>query len=262
MNNDSLGDRMKRYENATRYVLPPRTYTVVRVDGKAFHSFTAHCEKPYDYDLMDAIQWTARFLFENMQGVLLTYQQSDEISVVMQDFKTHGTEPWMGGVVQKQASIAASMATVGFNYFYENPTLEKLVNWAMFDARTYTIPSTAEVANYLIWRQQDATRNSISMAAQAQFSHRQLHGVSSNQQQEMLWREKNINWDDYPTRARRGSVCYKETYETDVEYSKGDLVILEKNVTRTRTKIDTEIPIFTGLEGRVYLSDLLAVEEE
>lgn len=257
---DSLGDRMKRHEAATRYVLPPRCYTIIRVDGKAFHSWTRGCDKPFDYDLMDAFEATARVLVERMHGSLLAYHQSDEISVVLQDFATHGTEPWMGGVVQKQASVAASMATAAFNELWLlSGHREADQQPATFDARTYTIPSRVEVENYLIWRQQDATRNSINMAASAHFSHKSLHGMTSDQRQERLYSEAGVNWNDYPTRAKRGTVTRRMTVVEDVTFTRKDTgeTVTKPDVERSRVVTDRETPVFTRDRG--YLSALLEI---
>lgn len=259
MTADSLGDRMKRYEHATRYVLPPRQYTIVRVDGCNFHSFTRHCAKPFDYRLIDAFEATARALVDEIHGSLLAYHQSDEISVVLQDFATHGTEPWRGGVVQKQASVAASIATAAFNPEWIIERGYDDGGHATFDGRVYTIPDRGEVENYLIWRQQDATRNSINMAASAYFSHKTLHGMTSDQRQERLHREIGVHWNDYPTRARRGSVTHRQTAVEDVTFTRKDTgeTVTQPGVERTRVATDQEPPVFT--RDRVYLSTLLTV---
>lgn len=212
----SLGDRMKTYEAVTRAVLPPRTCTVVRVDGRAFHSFLRHADKPFDEAVMMAMDATAAALCREMSGAAFAYTQSDEVSVLLSDFGAVGTQPWFGGVVQKMASIAASTATVAFNATYG-------INYddatATFDARVFTIPDPAEVANYFLWRQRDCVRNSISMAAQAHFSHKRLHRVNTDQMQELLWQEKGVNWNDYPDGCKRGRVAVRKTGDRAVTYT-------------------------------------------
>lgn len=249
----SLSDRMKRYEAATRFLLPPRTYTVVRVDGKTFHSFTRHCDRPFDYTLMDAMAVTATRLIDMLHGGVLAYVQSDEISVVLQDFATHSTQPWMGGVVQKQASIAASIATAAFNAAYTHPDGVT----AMFDGRVYTLPSKVEVMNYLVWRQQDATRNAVNMAARSCFSDKRLHKMKTAARQELLFTEAGVNFNDYPTRAKRGVVVRKESFVGPVTYTRADTgqVVTTYDVEQTRWVPDTEIPIFT--QDRPYLDALI-----
>ncbi|GAA4209556.1 tRNA(His) guanylyltransferase Thg1 family protein [Streptosporangium oxazolinicum] len=209
MTTDSLGDRMKRYEATTRAVLPPRTYTILRVDGRAFHTFLRHAERPFDDRVMDCMDEVGKALCAEISGSVLAYTQSDECSVLITDFTSHGTQPWFGGVVQKMTSIAASLATVAFNEAYATPYGGRR---ALFDARVFTLSSPVEVANYFLWRQRDCVRNSITMAAQAVFSHRDLHRKSTDDMQNMLWAE-GINWNNYPDGAKRGRVCTRRAAE-------------------------------------------------
>jgi tRNA(His) 5'-end guanylyltransferase len=206
-----LGDRMKSYEAATRYVLPRRTYAVIRVDGRAFHSYLRGADKPFDFRFMADMANVAGALCEEIGGAMFAYLQSDEISVLVTDFGSTHTEPWFGGVVQKMASIAAATATACL--------CAQRSGLPVFDGRVFTIPSAVEVANYFLWRQRDAVRNSVSMAAQAHFSHKSLHGMNGAQMQERLWQEKGVNWNDYPGHAKRGSVCTRYTVEEDVTYT-------------------------------------------
>ena len=199
MAGDDIGDRMKhQYEDRTRYFLPRRTYTIVRVDGKAFHGYTRHCERPFDYALMADMDAVAVRLCEQMQGSEFAYVQSDEISVLLTDFAKITTDAWFDGNIQKMVSIAGSMATAALNARRADAQ-----HPAMFDARAFTIPDPVEVENYFIWRQQDATRNSIQMAAHARFSHREMHGQNTSALQEMLF-GCGVNWNDYPDGAKRG----------------------------------------------------------
>ena len=212
----SLGDRMKTYEAVTRAVLPRRTYTVVRVDGRAFHSVLRLSEKPFDVSVMAAMNAVAQALCGEMSGAVFAYTQSDEASVLLTDFGAPGTQPWFGGVTQKVASIAASVATVAFNQHYGVECNDAA---ATFDARVFTIPDPVEVANYFLWRQRDCVRNSISMAAQAHFSHNRLHRVNTDQMQELLWQEKGVNWSDYPDGCKRGRATVRRSGERDVTYT-------------------------------------------
>ncbi|WP_160051194.1 tRNA(His) guanylyltransferase Thg1 family protein [Nocardiopsis sp. FR26] len=215
MDSLSLADRMKTYEAATRHILPAQTYTVVRVDGRAFHTFLRHADRPFDDAVMAAMDATAVALCKDISGARFAYTQSDEVSVIMTDFGNAGTQPWFGGVVQKIASVASSVATVAFNaeygHHYDDAT-------ATFDARVFTLPTAAEVVNYFVWRQRDAVRNAVSMAAQAEFSHRQLHGVNTAQARELL-RSRGIDFDAYPAGARYGRLCARATSERTVTYT-------------------------------------------
>ena len=225
MSSDSsaLGDRMKGYEAATRYVLPRRTYTICRVDGRAFHSLLRRAAKPFDYEFMAAMDRTAAALCKEMMGAVFAYCHSDEISVLLTDFGSIHCEPWFGGTIQKMASLAASVATVEFNYTaatFGSSLVENIPNFrATFDARVFTIPDPIEVANYFVWRQRDCVRNSVAMAAQAHFSHKRLHGLNGGQMQELLWSEKGVNWNDYPDGAKRGRVCLRVTAPEEVTYT-------------------------------------------
>lgn len=208
----TLGERMKRYELAHRHVLPRRTYTVLRVDGRAFHTYLRDAAKPFDARFAADLDVVAEELCIEVQGAVLAYTQSDEVSVVMTDFDTPQTEPWFGGVVAKQVSVAASIATAVLNLRRpEGPA-------ATFDARVFTLADPAEVVNYLIWRQRDAVRNSIMMAGQAAFGHAELQGLSSRAVQEKLWAERDVNWNDFPAGFKRGRLTTCETGERAVEY--------------------------------------------
>ena len=231
------------YENRTRILLPRRTYTVIRVDGKAFHTYTRGCKRPFDEDLMCAMDAAMAGLCESIEGARLGYVQSDEISIIVTDFGSTQTEAWFDGNVQKIASITASTATAHFN---RARLAQGNDGMAIFDSRVFTIPDPAEVENYLVWRQQDATRNSISMTAQAHFSHKELQGKSSNELQEMLWQQCGINWNDMPTGFKRGRCCVRRTSTDDVEYvdkRTGEAKVAE-NVTRDAWQVEMP-PVFT-----------------
>ena len=182
---------------------------------------------------------TAEYLCKNIQGIKLGYVQSDEISLVLTDFDNLGTDAWFDGNIQKIVSIAASMATAKFNQLrlvrkvkdfgysgqltgmmgYED--IEKF-RLAEFDARTYTIPSREETLNYLIWRQQDATRNSISSVAQSLYSHKELNGKTTDMMQELIF-QKGQNWNDFPDGQKRGRLIlksYKLVDSTKEKYDK------------------------------------------
>ncbi|MGW0993511.1 tRNA(His) guanylyltransferase Thg1 family protein [Streptomyces sp. NPDC002523] len=207
----ALGDRMKRHEAAFRAVLPRRTYTVIRVDGRAFHTYLRGAVKPFDEAFRADMDAVAETLCREITGSAIAYTQSDEISVLVTDFATEQTEPWFGAVVAKQISISAAIATAVLNE-------RRPGRRALFDARVFTLADPVEVANYFLWRQRDAVRNSVSMAAQAHFSHRRLHGVDTNEMQELLWSEAGINWNDFPDGCKRGRVTVRRTGERPVEY--------------------------------------------
>ena len=267
MFNENLGDRMKKYEHITRTHLTPRTPAIIRVDGRAFHTFTRGFKRPFDEVLVAAMQRTMQYLCENVQGCVLGYTQSDEISLVLVDYKKLTSAAWFDYNIQKCASIAASMATMAFNSFfaeersrfmarcvldhhgnldeehlnYGDTLFKAMVRGAMFDARIFSLPRE-EVCNYIYWRQIDATRNSIQMVGQSQFSHRELQNKSSNDIQEMLFSRRGINWNDFPDHLKRGACCIRTASPDNPE--------------RQRWMIDVHIPVFKG-EDRSYVERLI-----
>jgi|SRR5665213_84876 len=214
--NDSLGDRMKGYEDAFRIYLPKRLPLIVRVDGKAFHTFTRGLQRPFDNDFMDAMLHTTIQLCDGLQGVKLAYWQSDEISLLITDYDTLTTQAPYDKNLQKVVSISASIATSAFNSKVEHIDLSrfevgldsKFKGVGNFDSRAFILPKE-EVCNYFLWRQQDATRNSINSVGQAHFSPKQLHGLNTDMVQELLFKEKGINWNDLPVLEKRGACVLK-----------------------------------------------------
>ena len=264
---DALGDRMKRYEEATRFTLPRRTYTILRVDGRAFHSWTRGLSKPYDVELMECIDRTAIALCESIPGSQFAYVQSDEISVLAVDFLDIATESWFDGNVQKWASVGAAIATMAFNEAvrsYAGRTRQidgallpggdtateeikigiKRPN-AVFDARVFTVPDPIEVENYFVWRQQDAERNSVMMLARAYASHKQLAGKKRAEQHEIIHKAGD-NWAKHPVRFKHGAVIRKFNYQ------------YEKNPPlHGNWFMDEETPTFT--KQRDYLRNLVPI---
>ena len=276
--NDELGTRMKEfYEGVPKTRLVRRMPVAIRLDGKAFHTFTRGFEKPFDEVLGKSMRETMKYLCENIQGCVFGYTQSDEITLILQDYKELTTDAWFDYEVQKLCSISASMATMAFNKFFAKNVdnylfdtgelgnvpeelsdigktyMKAIKKGAMFDARCFNIPKE-EVCNLIYWRQLDATRNSIQMVGQANFSHKELQNKSCNMIQEMLFAEKGINWNDYPTYLKRGSCCIKTTIQNpNVDIKDG---VYPKSV----WMIDLDIPIFKG-DGRDYIDKLVFIGE-
>jgi tRNA(His) 5'-end guanylyltransferase len=287
MKRDDLGNRMKTfYEEIPKTKLMRRCPVICRLDGKAFHTFTRGFKRPFDDVLIKTMQETAKYLCENIQGCQLAYTESDEISLLLIDYQRFETSAWFDYEIQKMCSISASMATMAFNKFFEvfikeenyifsdemlengdyNPNYKnkELFNiWtvhkqaakkgAMFDARVFNIPRE-EVTNYFYWRQLDASRNSIQMVGQVNFSHKELQNKSCNDIQDMLMTQKGINWNDFPTYQKRGSCVVKENYLDATPES------TDSESIRNRWIIDRDIPIFKG-EGREYIERFVNVGE-
>ena len=281
---DDLGTRMKTfYEEIPKTKLMRRCPVAIRIDGKAFHTFTRGFNKPFDEVLIESMQETMRYLCENIQGCVLGYTQSDEITLILVDYKKLNSAAWFDYEVQKMCSIAASMATMAFNRFfmyeYEefnrwvnegNPTDEDrrlndiyydaMCKGAMFDARCFNIPKE-EVTNLIYWRQLDASRNSIQMVGQANFSHKELQNKSCNQIQDMLMEQKGINWNDLPTYQKRGACCIKNSHIVRRSSDGTELCIIKDPGKPTNEWIiDKNIPIFKGCK-REYIDKLINVGE-
>lgn len=213
---DSLGDRMKGYEDAFRIYLPKRIPLIIRVDGKAFHTFTRGLDKPFDEEFQNVMLHTAVALCDEIQGTKLAYWQSDEISLLITDYDTLTTQAPFDKNLQKLTSISASIATSAFNCMLQMiedrrelmclPS--KFKSSGNFDSRAFILPKE-EVCNYFLWRQQDATRNSINSVGQAHFSSKVLHGLNTDKVQELLFKEKGINWNDTQTINKRGACVVK-----------------------------------------------------
>lgn len=271
---NDLGRRMKGYEGVSRFYLTRRMPVIIRIDGKAFHSFTKGFERPFDDVLIESMQETAKYLCRNITGCKLAYTQSDEISLLLEDYDNIATQSWFDNNLQKLVSVSASMATMEFNrcfannvakYFEKNNTEEHhelitayslKVGTAMFDSRAFVLPRD-EVCNYFIWRQQDASRNSIQMVAQTFFTHKQLQGKNCNQLQEMLFSEHHINWNNYPTVYKRGS-CIVKSLDSKKDEVLEDLGTV-KVIFRPKWVVDKEIPVFT--KDRQYIESLVFLNE-
>ena len=270
--NDNLGSRMKEnYENVSKTKLMRRCPVIIRIDGRAFHTFTKGFNRPFDDILSQSMKETTKYLCENIQGAVLGYTQSDEISILLTDYATLETDAWFDYEVQKLCSISASMATMAFNKAFAHEiaaqskriyteyltdkdsnyidSLENAMNkGAMFDARCFNIPKE-EVANYFYWRQLDAMRNSIQMVGQANFSHRELQFKSTKQIISLLETHCGINWYSLPIWQQRGSTCIK--HKVYVDYPDGTYVL------RNKWKIDNEIPVFKDNGSKEYIEELI-----
>lgn len=269
----SLGDRMKNYESINRHFLIPKLHTILRLDGRAFHTYTKKFKRPFDDVLINAMDETAMYLCSKIQGAKFAYVQSDEITIYISDNDELETQMWYGGNIQKMVSVSAAMATAKFNHIMILQNIEdsiKHVNkWnndpdislklrmeeyiavdvdkmvlAEFDSRVFQLPNVDEVLNCVLWRQQDCTRNSIQSVAQNLYSQKELHKKNTSQLQEMIF-QKGTNWNDYDAKLKRGRFIDKVTYVNGVDIKK----IPHMEITlddKVRTKWESvECPIFS-----------------
>ena len=283
---DELGTRMKTfYEAVPDTKLVKRMPVAIRIDGKAFHTFTQGFKRPFDEVLIKTMQQTTQYLCQNIQGCVLGYTQSDEITLILVDYQTLTTEAWFDYRVEKLCSVPASMATMAFNKFlnknvvnytfsiageearygktewtYEDEYLKTLMKavdkGAIFDARCFNIPKE-EVTNLIYWRQLDASRNSVQMVGQAYFSQKELQDKSCSDIQDMLM-TKGVNWNDLPTYQKRGSCCVKNKIVIESNGITADVYLRDTSKSENKWIIDTNIPIFKG-ECREYINKLVYV---
>lgn len=236
---DSLGDRMKGYENAYRIKLTRRMPVIIRLDGKAFHTWTKGLDRPFDDTMVAMMAHTMKFVVDNIQGAVFAYAQSDEISILLRDYDNLTTDAWFDNNIQKMVSIASSFATGKFNQLASEALEGKPL--AFFDARVFNLPKE-EVVNYFIWRQNDAVRNSIRSVATHYLGHKQCHGKSNQEVMDMLMNlDSPINWNDFPIHLRRG-YCYNSISKA----------------------VDSQPPIFSQLREYVgfHIEKPIAEEEE
>ena len=225
-----IGNRMKRYEQQTEYLLTRRIPVILRIDGRAFHTITRkRFGKNWSREFVDQMIETAEIVMQDIQGCIFCYSQSDEISFLLTDYKTIRTDAWFGYDLRKIISISASLASSTFSRLYGGKEIT-------FDSRAFSLPKD-EVCNYFIWRQIDATRNAIQMAGREHFSHKQLLNKSCKEIQEMLFKEHGINFNNYPDVRKRGFCIVND-------------------------KPDLKIPIFSRDGYRNYIEKFVNVRED
>lgn len=261
--NTTLSTRMKEnYENRTKQYLMRRTPTIIRLDGKAWHTYCKGLDRPFDDGLREDMQATTAFLCSEIQGAKCGYTQSDEITILLTDYDSLTTDAWFNYSVQKMCSIAASLATAKFNelrvrrivegnLLNDNPNAQQIKNvlghlkksskLAFFDARVFQIADKEEVVNCFLWRQRDAEKNSISMLAQSLYSHKELHQKNTSDMQEMCF-QKGHNWNDLHFSKKRGSFIINNTY-VDGSLMTDGTTVNDKSVIRNKWKV-VETPFF------------------
>lgn len=266
---DSLGDRQKQYEEVQKHYLVPKMPFIIRIDGKAFHTYTRGFVKPFDNVMGAAMKRTMQSLCENIPGAVFGYTQSDEITIVCKYTDRIKSQAWFGGRVEKIIAITASKATKYFNKYFrdevENQMMSindakllnvytKKIGEAEFDSRVFNIPEW-DCINNVIWRQQDAIRNSVEMVGHANFSAKQLNKVNCEGIKEKLKAEKGIDWErDFTPYQKRGACCYKQEEEKEIR---------GKIVTRSTWIIDEAMPIIHNTqENREWFKNTTGLQED
>lgn len=258
---NALSDRMKGYEKRRKVHLEPKIPVIIRIDGRAFHTYTQGFEKPFDSAIIEAMKYTTMKLCEEVQNVRLAYSQSDEITLFLADYGSKNTQQWFGGDPDKIISLSASIATYYFNeymnehYWSKFPERKKP---ATFDSRVYNMPRH-EVVNNFIWRQQDGIRNSISGLAQAHYTEKELNKKSTGQMLSML-ADKDAHWEELETYKKRGFCVTKEYYVLNpIELNLPDHIKVPESVKRSRWVVDDDIPVFS--EDKSYVDILVMIGE-
>lgn len=220
-----MEDRFKDYESIMNITLPRRAFTIVRVDGRAFHTYTQRLARPFSRPLATAMDAAAKALCQEISGSVFAYVQSDEISVLFSDRMNDTSQAWFGGSVQKIVSVTASIATAVFNRamhdLHIEPTrspLSVVPSLAQFDSRVFTVPDREEAVNYFLWRQRDAERNSIMMAARSLYSHNALQNTHTGDLKQKLI-DHGIPWESHEARFRRGGMVVKVSGDREVTFT-------------------------------------------
>lgn len=253
---DTLGDRLKeKFENSFRITLPQRTYGILRIDGKSFHTFTKRLPKPYCEDLARTLDMAAIAVCSEMMGTCLAYGQSDEYSFLFTDFEKYETQMWFNGNIQKIVSVSSSIFTAEFNREWSHVRPLESSEIAMFDARVFVIPNRKDVFDYFHWRQVDAFRNSLNMFASCYFSHKELMGKSSADKHEML-HNIEVNWNNCNTDQKHGRVICKIPNKRIVTYThKKTKKIMSTEIEENVWNVDKNIPVFN--REKEYLEKLI-----
>lgn len=251
---DNFGDRMKMYEALeTDRRLMPLLPIYVRIDGRCFSNFTHGMERPFDKRMSDCMVAVTKTLVEKTHA-RIGYTQSDEISLVYLNEDPKG-EVLFGGKVHKVVSVLAGMATAAFCVEAAGHWPDRVADMLPhFDARAFSLPNKTEAANAVLWREQDATKNAISMAARSMFSHSRLQNKSGSEMQEMMFQEKGVNFNDYPPFFKRGTFVRRENYEAVLTSEILAKIPEDKRpsgpIIRTRV-VTLDVPKFSTVTNRV-----------
>lgn len=285
---DTLSDRMKSYENVTRNYLIPNMPIIVRIDGRAFHTYTKQkwCEHPYSSILIECFQKTTLKVCEETSNVVFAYHQSDEVSFFLKDYEKRDQQQIFQGNIQKIVSTFASKFTIHFNKFIQEALLLKMTYFetnpevtgqfvtyqraqedysnlkiAEFDARVFNLP-VHEVTNYFIWRQKDWERNSVTQYASSIYSHNQLMNKSTVEKLDMINQSGNKPWQNLAIHLREGTFFKKVEVELPIKELSEEQVkwlteeeMVEGVMTRKKWIIDHNSPVL--YLNKEYLEEIV-----
>jgi tRNA(His) 5'-end guanylyltransferase len=243
---------MKNYEGVeAKRRFMPLLPIYARIDGKSFSKFTKGMKRPYDADMSRAMVETTKYLVEQTNACM-GYTQSDEISLVWYSDKID-SQVFFDGRIQKMTSIVAAMTSVKFLTMMQELFPQKVVNTLpVFDCRVFQLPTKTEATNVFVWRERDATKNAISMAAQSVCSHKSLQNKNGNEMQEMMW-QRGINFNDYPAFFKRGTFVQRRKVMKQLTAEELDRIPEKHRPTEPvlRTVVQTlDMPPFTKVTNR------------
>lgn len=202
---DDLGTRLKGYEavSTSRKAFKGQPL-VARLDGRGFHTFCKGLTKPFDDRLSKLMQRVMRDLVERF-GASVGYTQSDEITLAWFVDSTSQAEYVFDGRFQKMDSLLAAYASSVFNRELQTYIPEKGASTEIFDCRSWVVPNLLEAYHSILWRQQDCTKNAISMAAQSIFSHKFLQGMNGPTMVAKMWSDRGVEFEKFPSEFRLGT---------------------------------------------------------
>jgi tRNA(His) guanylyltransferase len=211
MDKSGLAARAKLYQKEYDYRLPTKSYTILQLDGRAFHTFTKGMESPFDDRLIESMNTVAIAVLEEVTNAKFAYVQSDEINIFISDFDTETTQAYFANRIQKVTSISSSVASATMSRLYPEKPL------ALFDARFFAVPDKHAAEEFFLWRQVDAIKNSIQSVGQSVFSHKELFQKKGPDIKDML-KEAGAPWEDFPLEKKQGRIVKREQKASVVSY--------------------------------------------
>jgi len=211
MDNDTFARRMRDMQQNSDTRLPTKGYSILQLDGKAFHTWTRGLNIPFDAKFVEAMDAVAGLLAQKISNVKFAYVQSDEISLLMTDFENDKTEAYYANRIQKVVSTSAGLASAFMTReFPDKP-------FAVFDARFFSAPDKDAVKDWFIWRQADGIKNSVRAVGYSHFSGAELNNKNTHDVREMLLKIDDP-WERYDEGLQRGRIVTKVPEPKTVEY--------------------------------------------
>lgn len=264
-NDMNLKEKSKFFQIKRDYEINTDGYILAHIDGRSFSKMVKNkFNKPFDDSFIEMMNQTAEYLCENVQACHLAYVQSDEITLLLKKNNPDG-DVFFGGRLCKMQSIIASLATAKFNqlmtiynitknnYFFTKEdtadTIYDIVDAVdvintmplyQFDCKVWDVPTANDAMAWFLFRNIDCIRNSKQQAAQSYLSHKELMGLHTDDQIDLLLEKTGIDWNSYKDGEKYGRLIYKveEEFETEI---KGEIVKYKRNKFRANDGFDLTI---------------------